>query len=329
MSGWTFLGLENPSAAAKFIEVNEMVEKMATFFHFALVKLTLPCVLLPNFIMSYFSYFTTDLGADAFILPLPVWLVWKWWFFKEETLLSIKLENFLKQLFHLFSRHRQPFDWRSPFGFFIAFSIQSASSYCITISAVCHMNILIGSCVLLLTITKDLKNEFKSTAELNETKMNRTELYKKMSNLIEFHTDTIELSEIIKTCLKSIDQDWNCQLFLNSRLNSSIKISFFVSSLAQKLANFYEFMITSVFLWGISSISSMLLTVKMEIVKCFSDNLTIEISSNVIEILSISAKRFGTSDGIDSTVGNNFLVIFWHFLVLRIRWECIESIWWD
>lgn len=33
------------------------------------------CFLLPKALFSYFIYFTTDLGNDAFELPLPMWYV--------------------------------------------------------------------------------------------------------------------------------------------------------------------------------------------------------------------------------------------------------------
>lgn len=68
-------GLNDPASAAIYTDVNERIDKLVPIFMFISVDLTLPPVFLPNFIKSYYLYFFTDSGADAFELPFPNWLV--------------------------------------------------------------------------------------------------------------------------------------------------------------------------------------------------------------------------------------------------------------
>lgn len=52
---------------------NKQVEKWSASLQFALLKVTINCIMWPKMIMSYFNYFTTDLGAEAFELPTYEW----------------------------------------------------------------------------------------------------------------------------------------------------------------------------------------------------------------------------------------------------------------
>lgn len=53
--------------------MNRLVEKMSKAIHFAVIKLGVPAFILPKAIFSYFIYFTTDIGNEAFVLPFPMW----------------------------------------------------------------------------------------------------------------------------------------------------------------------------------------------------------------------------------------------------------------
>lgn len=54
-------------------ETNQTVEKWCKIVYIVLVKLSVPCIVLPKSIYSLIIYFITDLGPDAFELPIPVW----------------------------------------------------------------------------------------------------------------------------------------------------------------------------------------------------------------------------------------------------------------
>lgn len=55
--------------------MNEKIEKFTHNMYFILVKITAPGLMIPNLIIGYFNYFTTDLGSEAFHLPYMEWYV--------------------------------------------------------------------------------------------------------------------------------------------------------------------------------------------------------------------------------------------------------------
>lgn len=65
--------MTNPTSVARYEQANTFVEKWHNIIHIAFINVTIPCITLPYFIWSYFSYFTTDIGGDAFILPFSAW----------------------------------------------------------------------------------------------------------------------------------------------------------------------------------------------------------------------------------------------------------------
>lgn len=54
---------------------NDLIEKLSKLFYLALMYIGGPVFILPKVILSYFHYYTTDSGRDAFELPLEMWLV--------------------------------------------------------------------------------------------------------------------------------------------------------------------------------------------------------------------------------------------------------------
>lgn len=56
-----------------FVKANHQVELLSKIVYFLVVNISLPAFLLPLAIHSYFRYFFTDLGNDAFILTVPTW----------------------------------------------------------------------------------------------------------------------------------------------------------------------------------------------------------------------------------------------------------------
>lgn len=54
-------------------KTNQSAEKISKLIELAIVYVSLPGFILPKTIYSYFMYFTSDLGADAFVLSIPAW----------------------------------------------------------------------------------------------------------------------------------------------------------------------------------------------------------------------------------------------------------------
>lgn len=66
-------GSETEASKAIYGKLNAKLVKWSEWFNFASMKVTLPALTLPNIIKSFFIYFTTDDGADAFQLPFYAW----------------------------------------------------------------------------------------------------------------------------------------------------------------------------------------------------------------------------------------------------------------
>lgn len=64
---------EDPISMEPFKKTRSWFSKMETKFKLVLVKITVPGVVVPSLLMSFFAYYKADLGKDAFILPSPMW----------------------------------------------------------------------------------------------------------------------------------------------------------------------------------------------------------------------------------------------------------------
>lgn len=66
-------GLKNPKYKEICEKTNEFVEKWSRRGMFVMKYELIPCIVAPKVIVSFFMYFTTDAGNDAFELPIPMW----------------------------------------------------------------------------------------------------------------------------------------------------------------------------------------------------------------------------------------------------------------
>ena len=67
------LGLKYPKSKKMYKKTNRLVEKLCKIAYFIIVKVSAPCLAIPKALLSFFMYFTTDLGPNAFELPIPAW----------------------------------------------------------------------------------------------------------------------------------------------------------------------------------------------------------------------------------------------------------------
>lgn len=171
--------MQRPPSFAIYSEAVDEVDRWATNFHLCFSKVSFPGIILPPFVMSYFAYFVTNLGEDAFHLPSLAWYVCS----AVECIL-------LYRIFHFF---RLPFEWRTPFGYLIACSIQFPCVYFHMMVAACSLNFLIGSCRILMSFAKDIKNDLYFLNKNSETNLNRVQLKVKLSEFIEFHAKIKQL----------------------------------------------------------------------------------------------------------------------------------------
>lgn len=66
-------GLENPKSSAIYTKINQQIEKWTKIVHLLLYKISLVSFVSPKLIASYFLYYTTDLGSEAFQTPFLMW----------------------------------------------------------------------------------------------------------------------------------------------------------------------------------------------------------------------------------------------------------------
>lgn len=64
-----------PASMDIYIKTDKLVEKLTKIMYFLLTRVSAPSFVLPKFFASFFLYFTTDTGNNAFELPLPMWWV--------------------------------------------------------------------------------------------------------------------------------------------------------------------------------------------------------------------------------------------------------------
>lgn len=66
-----FIGLLNSTLPTMYTEASDKIEKAVETTKMALVKITPAGITIPTFFACFAAYYTTDLGTDAFVLPLP------------------------------------------------------------------------------------------------------------------------------------------------------------------------------------------------------------------------------------------------------------------
>lgn len=67
------IGSINPALMRLYKETDAFVEKWHGRFMFTLIYITIPCISLPYLIWSFYLYYTTDLGKNAFREPFAFW----------------------------------------------------------------------------------------------------------------------------------------------------------------------------------------------------------------------------------------------------------------
>lgn len=67
------LGWEHSESRTIYLESSQKVEKLIQISHVTFLKITPFLTMIPGSIVSFITYFVTDLGGSAFKLPLPMW----------------------------------------------------------------------------------------------------------------------------------------------------------------------------------------------------------------------------------------------------------------
>lgn len=66
---YLFTGQNDPTSKYLYNKANETIDKWTTNLHTFLFKISIPIAIIPTLLVSYYFYFATDMGGEAFIFP--------------------------------------------------------------------------------------------------------------------------------------------------------------------------------------------------------------------------------------------------------------------
>lgn len=171
--------------------MNPHVEKMTTILIVGIMVVMFPGAMFSRFILSYLTYYMTS-NNDAFELPFPYW----WGTFHSAMQCGV---------IHLrFRLRRFPFDWKTPRGYLIAFTLQYIACMFLFLFIACSLSTGIGVYMFIKCLTKDIKNGLNSINEGAKINRDRVKISIKFNDIIHFHARSKQFSKIhwIDTKLK-------------------------------------------------------------------------------------------------------------------------------
>lgn len=64
--------MDDPIAKLKYQHINDKIELLSEIYYFIVVKLTMPGIILPAFLLTIINYCIYGLGSKSYVLPLPI-----------------------------------------------------------------------------------------------------------------------------------------------------------------------------------------------------------------------------------------------------------------
>lgn len=89
---------------------------------------------------------------------------------------------------------RFPFDWRTPIGYSVAFSIQYIWVLVVVCSATFHSIFLMESFLMLIALIRGVKEDLHTIDKIAETNGNASDTFNRLSQQIQFHSNAKQLS---------------------------------------------------------------------------------------------------------------------------------------
>lgn len=171
---------------AMYKDTAEKIERLIELFNKALGG-SISTIMVFPFIYSIFNYYILGLGKESFLLFCPAWFVLT----IEDDLTFLTANRIKIIVFFSISGKRWPFDWKTPFGFLVAWLGQCAGLASDEISATLFFGIVLGSNLLFIVIAEDITNEVAEFNNIVEShkKKDRGKLLKRFCGIIQLHTD--------------------------------------------------------------------------------------------------------------------------------------------
>lgn len=173
-----------------------------------------------------------------------------------------------RNILHVFCsplRSRMPFNWKTPFGYLIAFFLETSAFYSIVLGCVPLVCFLVGSCSFFTSFAKDITEAFR-ILDIDYRKTKNRKRPKQTGNITESFRNVVQLFADAKQLSRNLTLN-----FLHRTVwNNDQHLSLF--SLVNEFNHIYEFIVTGIFAWTLSAIASSLLVVQKELVEYNQSN---------------------------------------------------------
>lgn len=157
----------------------------------------------------------------------------------------------------LFILSRTPFDWRTPIGYLIIYSIEFSAAFYMTHIAACLFGTLFTSCSIIFTFCNEIKNDIHALDESSKGDESPVILMKRIVDIVGFHATAKQLSHI--------DSVWSEPTFFRFQFDNCLLCS--ILRLISDMDNTFALIIVVYILWFLSAICGTLLMVQMALVE--------------------------------------------------------------
>lgn len=130
---------------------------------------------------SYVRYHFFNMGVNSYLLFSPCWFV--------SVIMSI---NRKKKIICSFIERRYPFDWKTPYGYLVAWLLQCVGSTTNGMIYVHFLYLVFGSSWFFIFIADDITMDmaaFNIDAKTETSNENHTELKKRFSDIVQVYLD--------------------------------------------------------------------------------------------------------------------------------------------
>lgn len=159
------LDFNDPTSRTIYQKLSEKIEQTFELMHFALIKISSLGITIPTITFAYVNFYVIGLNAkESFHLPGPMMF---------------------------------PFDWHTPFGYFVAAFVQTVSALCTNTLLTWIACPALGFSWLITSLMENITNDLAhlKVGKLSDPK-NRRKLRQHFCRVVKLHSDVKQLSKI-------------------------------------------------------------------------------------------------------------------------------------
>lgn len=87
-----------------------------------------------------------------------------------------------------------PFDWKTPIGYLVAICVELLPINCVLTASICNVCSGVAPSCFMIAFAKDITEEVEALHQNSTVNSNRSEIYKKVRNILQFHSFAKQLS---------------------------------------------------------------------------------------------------------------------------------------